>query len=96
MYLEKVYELPPIDYWDKSLSLKKVYGMYAEDIKEEVNHWVFNHENDYPIELRCGIIGNPKSFSFEPVVYAKVSNNGTVYAFTNGTLEDFEQIKEDK
>ena len=95
-YLRNMYELPPIDDWSKSLSLKKVFGMYAEQVKEEVYSRVCNFCKEGPHTIRCGIIGNPENFNFEPIVYAKIDNNGTVYAFTDATIEEFRQCNERK
>ena len=95
MWFKNMYELPPIDFWDKSLSLKKVYGMYAGDVEREVDDRVWNYTKESPHTIRCGIIGNPDDFNFEPVVYAKISNNGTVYAFTNAVLHGFDLVEDE-
>lgn len=94
IYLHNMYELPPIDNWSKSLSLKKVFGMYADQVKAITESRVFNHCKEYPHTIRCGIFGNPSWANFEPIVYAKISNNGTVYAFTDAELSGYELISE--
>ena len=94
IHLRNMYELPPIDDWSKSLSLKKVFGMYAEQVEEEVFARVSNYSKETPHTIRCGIIGNPDSYNFEPVVYAKIDNNGTVYAFTDANIDGFDQCNE--
>lgn len=95
MWFRRMYELGPIDFWDKSLSLKKVYGMYTDDVKREVENRVWNYSKYTPHTIRCGIIGNPEDFNFEPVVYAKIENNGTVYAFTNAVLHGFDLVTDE-
>lgn len=95
MWFKRMYEMEPIDFWDKSLSLKKVYGMYAEDVKREVSDRVWNYSKEEPHTIRCGIIGNPADFNFEPVVYAKIDNNGTVYAFTNAILHGCDLVADE-
>lgn len=94
---KNVYQMPPIDYWGKALSLETAFGLCAADIKAEVNDAVWSIEKEYPHTIMCGVIGNPESWNFELVVYAKVSNNGTVYAFTNAELLDtsITKIKEE-
>lgn len=94
VYLSNMYELPPIDDWSRSLSLKKVFGMYAEQIENEVYCRVLNHCDEAPHTIRCGIFGNPNGANFEPIVYAKISNNGTVYGFTDAVISDYSLVIE--
>ena len=93
-YLHNMFELPPIDEWSKSLSLKKVFGMYADQVKSITESRVYNHCHEKPHTIRCGIYGNPNGQNFEPIVYAKISNNGTVYAFTDALLGGYQRISE--
>lgn len=93
-YLRNMYELPPIDDWSKSLSLKKVFGMYAEQVEDNVASRVFNFCKESPHTIRCGLIDNPEGANFEPVVYAKIDNNGTVYAFTDAGIAGFNECDE--
>ena len=86
MKFRNVYQMSPIDFWDKSISLEAAYGMCAGDVKDEVNSIVWEIEKEYPHTIACGVVGNPDNYNFEIVVYAKVENNGTVYAFTNAEL----------
>lgn len=92
---KNIYQMPPIDWWNKALSLETAYGLCASDIEDEVNYEVFNLEQELPHTIMCGVVGNPDNFNFEIVVYAKVENNGTVYAFTNAELQsdDITKIK---
>lgn len=83
---KNVYQMPPIDWWDKSLSLETAFGMCATEVRDEVKNVVWDIENQFPHTIACGVVGNPDNFNFELVVYAKVENNGTVYAFTNAEL----------
>lgn len=94
VYLSNMYELPPIDDWSKSLSLKKVFGMYADQVEEEVYYRVYHHSKEDPHTIKCGVIGNPNGANFEPIVYAKISNNGTVYAFTDAVIDGYEKVNE--
>ena len=81
-----VYQMPPIDWWGKALSLETAFGLCACDVKDEVDNAVYSIEKEYPHTIMCGVVGDPAGCNFEVVVYAKVENNGTVYAFTNAEL----------
>ena len=91
--LNNMYELPPIDDWSKSLSLKKVFGMFANQIYEDVCLRVLNYCGESPNTIRCGLWGNPQYYNFEPIVYAKINNNGTVFAFTDAILDGCFQVE---
>lgn len=81
-----IYRMSPIDYWGKAIPLETAYGMLAPDIKEEVERIIWNIEQEIPHTIMCGVVANPENFNFELVVYAKVTNNGSVYVFTNAEL----------
>ena len=87
-----IYEAAPIDVWEKSLSLKKGFGLFAHDVRMLINEKVYRIAGEYPHTIKCGIVGNPSNFNFEITIYAKVSNNGTVYIFTDADLEGNSEI----
>lgn len=87
------YQLDPIDDWGMSLSLSDIFGLYAQKVKQEVVDTVLSLSGEHPNIIRCGIIGNPDTYDFEPIIYAKIDNNGTVYAFTNADLDEYHSCK---
>lgn len=88
------YMMPPIDCWEGSIYVEDLFGMYANDIRAYVTEEVIDISGEEPYIIRCGIIADPDSFSFKPVVYAKISNNGTTYAFTDAELHNSDITKE--
>ena len=91
-----IYEMPPIDEWDKSLGLDIVFGLYSDDVVYYVERKVHSLSGEIPHAIGCGVVADPSWFAFEPVVYAKIYNNGTVYAFTNANLDNMDiwKVKE--
>ena len=85
-----VYELPPVDWWAKALKVEYVYGLYADDIKTYICDEVYRISNERPHKIACGMIGDPMYGTFEPIIYAKIGNNGTVYAFTDVDLKNLD------
>lgn len=83
-----VYEMPPIDWWAKSLKVDCVYGLYADDIKNYIIDEVYCISGERPLKIACGMVGDPENGTFEPIIYAKIDNNGTVYAFTDVDLKN--------
>ena len=85
---EKIYEMPPIDFWDKSIPLKKIIpnSKTRKQIKNEIKERIKEISGEKPYVMRCGIVANPDDRCFTPIIYAKIINNGTTYGITNVNL----------
>lgn len=81
----RVFEMPPVDYWENSFSVSDMELLKGDDenIYITVCKIVKELANEIPFTIRCGVVANPDDYSFHPIIYAKVSNNGTTYAITD-------------
>lgn len=87
----RLYEMPPVDYWDGALPIEemRIIGSEAKDVVTTI---VFEYGKEEPHTIMCGVVANPDDYTCHPIIYAKISNNGTVYAITD---VDIRSISED-
>ena len=85
--LSRIYvcEMPPIDYWDYSISVGEMYKE-EDEIIAKVKQIIKEVSGEEPHTIRCGAVANPDDWCFHPIIYAKISNNGTTYALTDVDL----------
>lgn len=92
----KLYEMPPVDWWRHSVSLKTMFGKkHSKAIKAIVQYIVYEYTKECPHTIRCGMVANDGVCL--PIIYAKIYNNGLTYAITEVQLtklsRDIEYIK---
>lgn len=87
----RLYEMPPVDYWEGSIPIEEMKTI-GDEAKDVVTTIVLEHGKEEPRTIMCGIVANPDDYVFHPVIYAKITNNGTVYAITD---VDISSISED-
>ena len=90
----KVFEMPPVDYWENSIPISEMELLKGDEAKIYYTVCTIIQEisNEIPHTIKCGVVANPDDYCFHPIIYAKISNNGTTYAITD---VDIRSISED-
>jgi hypothetical protein len=84
MNVRYVFEMQPIDFWGLTLSVKEAFGSNS-GIKPQIKEYISRLGLTCK-KVRVGVIANPKERNFSRVIYAKVKENGLVYAFSEVDL----------
>ena len=85
MKVRYVFEMQPIDFlWDLTFSVKEAFGSNS-GIKPQVQEYLSRLKLT-ATKIRVAAIANPKERAFSRVIYARVKENGLVYAFSEVDL----------
>lgn len=85
MNVRYVFEMQPIDFmWDLTFSVKEAFGSNS-GVKSQIKEYLSRLDLT-TTQIRVAAVANPKERIFSRIIYARVKENGLVYAFSEVDL----------